>query len=209
MNRWIDLPRSTNAQRPLRADHPVGAGVAQILAANCALAARENALRVLWEDPGSAAVWLDCEVPGEPSTVRWNALDADGGYVRCLGPHRVRTVGPRGLPRLEARFTAAVPAGYTGGVVLALAAPGTVPDQRPDTWAHEPITSTSLTAYDLVLPIPESALHPRDCALRASSGQILEGGEAIEVWPWIAAWCSSGSAMSKLEIYGLTVSLVP
>lgn len=209
MNRWIDLPRSTNAQRPLRADHPVGAGVAQILAANCALAARENALRPLWDDTGSVAVWLDCAVPGEPATIRWTALDADGGYVRCLGPHRVRAVGPRGWPRLEVRFTAAVPAGYTGGLVLALSAPGQVPDQRPDSWAHEPIASTSLTAYDLNLSISEGLLHARDCVLRTSGGAILEGGEAIEIWPWIAAWCSSGSAGSKLQIYGLTVSLVP
>jgi hypothetical protein len=76
INRWVHLAAAGGAADVLRADQPGGAGAFQIAASNATLAARENGLRTLWEDAGSANVYAALRVAGDPGSLDLDAEDS-------------------------------------------------------------------------------------------------------------------------------------
>lgn len=207
IGRWIHLPAAGGSDDRLRADQPGGSGTLQVAASNAELAARENGLRTVWEDPGSANVFRDLVVSGDPSTLDLHAEDADGAYVRLAGRHRVRFYGSTGqVPRLHLAARGFAPSAHTLGLLLAL-----VPDEGETTLRtglYGTATTTSTTLVDLAVTLdltPE--MLGRDTVACRGASAVEESGTATWVSCLVAAWCTSGSGLAKGALYGLTLSV--
>lgn len=206
---WIDLPTSGGGSDRLVADEPGGAGILQIASSNATHAARENGLRTLWEDYGTANVYTDLGVAGDASTFLWHGEDGDGTYVRLCGCFRVRLYGEtREVPTLHLALRALAPATETTGIILAVMPNVTAPDVS--TVHYGTVTTTSTTLEDLVIEIPltpemfGTGRHaPRDV-----DDTVVETGEQTEIAVWVGAWGTSGSGAAKGAAYGLTLSLL-
>jgi hypothetical protein len=212
IERWLHLPTPGGSDDHLRADHAGSSGLFQILSSNATHLARENGLRVLWEDRGGE-FWEDLDAGGasnDPTYLRWEDLDADGVYARLAGTYRVRLWGETaGLPRIELRCRAAAPSTYTTGVALVVTTPGTSPISRTvGGWAVATTTSTSIT--DLAVSLTAYPLsHLEGSGRDPSTRAIEERGDYTTVALWVGAWCTSGSSGAKGSLYGPTVFLRP
>lgn len=212
IERWLHLPTPGGSDDHLRADHAGSSGLFQILGSNATHLARENGLRVLWEDRGGE-FWEDLDAGGgsnDPLYLRWEDLDADGVYVRFAGVHRVRLWGETaGLPRITLKCRAAAPSTYTVGVALVVTEPGASPISRTaGAYAVATTTSTSITTLTATLstyPLAHLEGIGRDPSTRA----IEERGDHTVVALWVGAWCTSGSSGGKGSLSGPTVFLRP
>lgn len=205
IGQWIELPTSGGAADRFRADQPGGSGLLQIASSNATLACRENGLRHLWEDYGSADVYADLPAAGV-AAFEWASEDA-GAWSRFCGVHRVRLYGEQAvLPRLHLALRALAPSPYTLGVVLAVSRGTLAPDMAPGTYGTVTTTSTSATDLSVTFDLRREMLAPRAVSLAGASG-VEEAGELAEVGVWVGAWCTSGSGVAKGALYGPTVFL--
>lgn len=209
---WLWLPTPGGGLDHLRANQPGSSGLFQILSSNATHLARENGLRVLWEDRGGE-FWEDLDDGGtgnDPTYLRWEDLDADGVYARYAGTFRVRLWGETAsLPRIELRARAAAPSTYTVGVALLVTTPGASPLSRTvGGYAVATTTSTSIT--DLAVSLTAYPLtHLEGVGRDPSTRAVEERGDYTNVALWVGAWCTSGSSGSKGQLYGPTVFLRP
>lgn len=203
---WIDLPTSGGSDDRFAKDLPGGSGLFALTASNLTLAARENGLRTVWEDAGSALVYTDLPTAGDSRSFPWHLEDSDGIYARCCGTFRVRLHGETvDVPRIRLHVRALAPAGETTGVILAVeTSPGAPFGLRTAT-----DTTTSTSAVDLEM---EVALSPEDLGRGSYSvpqdAAPEERGDQTEVTIWVGAWCTSDDALSKGAVYGLSVSVI-
>lgn len=206
VGRWIELPTSGGAADPFRADQPGSSGLFQVAASNATHAARENNLRTLWEDFGSDLVYVDNGITGDPTTFPWDTEDADGIYARFCGIHRVRlhgeTVRP---PRLHLTCRAFTPATYTTGIILLVLPTFGPPVARAGLYDVETTTSTTVVPLDITLTLTPEALGVGELTFR--DGAVVETGTQTEIAVWVGAWNTSGSALSKGALYGVTLCL--
>ncbi len=206
IGRWIELPTSGGADDRFRADQPGGAGLFQIAASNATLACRENGLRHLWEDYGSADVYASVPAAGVPA-FDWGAEDSVGAWARFCGVHRVRLYGEQAAwPRLHLALRALAPVPYAIGVILAVSRGPAAPDMTPGTYATVTTSSTSAVDLSATLDLRRDLVTPRAVSCAGAAG-VEEAGELLEVGVWVAAWCTSGSGAAKGAVYGPTVFL--
>lgn len=210
-DRWIHLPAAGGAADVWRADQPGGAGIFQVAASNATLACRENGLRTIWEDAGSADIYKALRVSGDPSSID---LDADtataggaGSYIRLAGRHRLRLHGETGrAPRLHLTARGFAPSGHTLGLILA-----GMPDDgsvglRPGLYASTTTTSTSIGDLAVSLDVDASAWGREVLPLRGATA-VEELGLHTGLTLLVAAWCTSGSSGAKGALYGLTITV--
>lgn len=206
IGQWIELPTSGGADDRFRADQPGGAGLFQIAASNATLAARENGLRHLWEDYGSANVYAALPAAGVIG-FDWGAEDSAGAWVRFAGVHRVRLYGEQArLPRLHCALRALAPSTYTTGVILAVSRGVASPEPVTGTYVTVTTTSTTIVDLSLTLSLRPELLARRSVSCTGAAG-IEEAGELTEIGVWIGAWCTSGSGAAKGALYGPTIFL--
>lgn len=209
IGRWIELPTSGGAADRFALDQPGGAGLFQIAASNATLAARENGLRHLWEDYGSANVYAALPLAGVAGVAAfdWGAEDSSGAWARFCGVHRVRLYGEQAtLPRLHLALRALAPAPHTLGAVLALSRGPVAPDMTPGTYGTVTTTATSPVDLSIALDLRRELLTARAVSLAGAAG-VEEAGELTEVGVWVGAWCTSGSGAAKGALYGPTIFL--
>lgn len=205
-DRWIHLPASGGGSDVFRADQPGGAGVFQMAASNAALACRENGLRTIWEDRGSANVYAALPIPSDASSLDLDAEDSAGAFVRVVGRHRLRLYGETGqATRLHLACRGLAPTGETLGVLLAVC-PDDAPGLRAGLYATTTTTSTTLVDLTASLSVDAGMWGREALALRGASG-VEELGLHTGVTILVAAWCTSGSGAAKGELYGLSVSV--
>jgi hypothetical protein len=211
VEQWIHLPASGGAADVFRADQPGGAGIFQVAANNATLACRENGLRTIWEEPGSANVYKNLRVAGDVSSLDLDADDSTiggaGSYVRLAGRHRIRPYGETGRPtRLHLACRGLAPSPYTLGVLLAVMPDDGAVGFRPGLYASTTTTSTSLVDLAVTLTIDPAAYGREVLPLRGASA-VEELGLHTGVNIVVAAWCTSGSNVAKGAIYGLTLTV--
>lgn len=204
---WIDLPASGGAGDRLSADEPGGAGLFQIAASNACLAARENGLRVLFEDVGSSAVHGDLLIAGDPSSFDWRAEDTSGVWVRHAGVFRVRLYGETSaLPRLHFAARGYAPSGEELGIVLAVSRGVALPDATsPRAFVTTSATSLTDLAVDLTLTLED--LVAESLTLQSEGDAVSEAGVCTTASVWVGAWCTSGTDAAKGALYGPSVLL--
>lgn len=206
IGQWIDLPTSGGAADRFALDEPGGAGLFQIAASNATLAARENGLRVLWEDFGSSDVSADLFVHGVEDTFQWDGEDTDGVYARCCGVFRVRLYGETvQVPRITLAARALAPATYETGIILALSSPFEAPSMRGGTYATARTASTSIVDLTATLALSPADLVPELLSLQAGPPPVIEAGQHLVLGLWVGAWCTSNSGAAKGAVYGPSV----
>jgi hypothetical protein len=205
-DRWIHLPAAGGGSDVFRADQPGGAGIFQVSASNAALACRENGLRTIWEDRGSANVYAALPVPSDASSLNLDLEDSAGAFVRVVGRHRLRLHGETGQStRLHLACRGLAPSGHTLGVMLVVC-PDDVPGIRAGLYGTSTTTSTTMVDLSVTLDVDAGTWGREVLALRGASG-VEEIGLHTGVTILVAAWCTSGSGAAKAELYGLSVSV--
>lgn len=217
IGRYLHLPTAGAGSSHYRTDQPLGAGLAQIAASNGTHLARENGLRQLYDDPGSALVGRALSMPGAGvESFDWDRLDSaePAGFARFCGVHQIRPWGEtRSLPRVELRCRAGVGSagGQTGGLILVVT-PGCV---HPAVGRHPyvPLTFTdALTDRALTLTLPnESACKVERWTPRVGSSAVppeaAEVGSVLTIGVWVGAWSTSNQDAHPIEVRGLTIYL--
>lgn len=207
VDRWIHLPAAGGADDRFRADQPGGSGLLQLAASNATLGCRENGLRTVWEDYGSANVYKNLRTAGDVSSLDLHAEDSAGAYVRVAGRHRVRLHGETGrAPTLHLACRGFAPATYTLGVVLAAMPDDGSVGLRSGMYASATTTSTSVVDLSVSLAIDAAQWGRETLSLRGASA-LEELGLHTGLHLFVAAWCTSNSGAAKGALYGLTLTV--